>query len=174
MIDLENNLKLKIMTKENITKCYINWMNDYEVTKFTEQRFEKHTKESIERFIVAKYESNTDELHGIFINNRHIGNILFSSIDYNNLSCNLSYLIGDKLLWGKGIGRYIVSEALKIIFNKLKLRKVSAGCYENNYGSIKILEKNNFLKEGIRKNQVNFEGKRIDVFIFGLLKGMKS
>lgn len=174
MIDLENNLKLKIMTKENITKRYIDWMNDYEVTKFTEQRFEKHTKESIERFIVEKYESNTDELHGIFLNNIHIGNVLISSIDNNNLSCNLSYLIGDKILWGQGIGRYVISEALKTIFNKLKLRKVSAGCYENNHGSIKILEKNNFLKEGIRKNQVNFEGKRIDVFIFGLFKGMKS
>ena len=173
MIDLENNLKLKTLVKENITRCYIDWMNDYEVTKFTEQRFEKHTKESIERFIAEKYESNTDELHGIFINNRHIGNVLISSIDYNNLSCNLSYLIGDKFLWGQGIGTCVISEALNIIFNKLRLIKVSAGCYENNHGSIKILQKNNFLKEGIRKNQVNFEGKRIDVFIFGLLKGAK-
>ncbi len=170
MFNLQKDVKLKVLNKENITKDYIDWMNDYEVTKFTEQRFQKHTKSSIIKFIMKKKQSNADKLLGIFLDRVHIGNVLISSIDLNHLSCNLSYLIGNKNFWGKGIGGYVISEALKIIFNKLKLNKVSAGCYENNIASRRVLEKNNFLVEGRREKQVNFEGKRLDVMIYGLLK----
>ena len=168
MINLEKDVKLKVLKEEYITIDYIEWMNDYEVTRFTEQRYNKHTSNSISEFIMEKSKSKTDKLFGIFVYKKHIGNILISSIDKNNSSCNLSYLIGKKEFWGLGIGGYVISEALNIIFNKLKLVKVSAGCYENNLASIRVLEKNNFLFEGLRKNQVNFEGKMIDVMIYGL------
>jgi len=168
MINLEKDVKLKVLKEEYITTDYIEWMNDYEVTRFTEQRFNKHTSNSVSEFIMEKSRSKTDKLLGIFVCKKHIGNILISSIDKNNLSCNLSYLIGKKEFWGIGIGGYVISEALNIIFNQLKLVKVSAGCYENNLASIRVLEKNNFLFEGRRKKQVNFEGKRLDVMIYGL------
>lgn len=168
MINLEKDVKLKVLKEENISIDYIEWMNDHEVTKFTEQRYKKHTRDSVLEFIMKKSKSKTDKLLGVFVYKKHIGNILISSIDKKNSSCNLSYLIGKKEFWGLGIGGYIISEALNIIFNQLKLVKVSAGCYENNLASIRVLEKNNFSFEGRRKKQVNFEGKRLDVMIYGL------
>ena len=58
---------------------------------------------------------------------------------------------------------------IKFAFNNLKLEKISAGCYENNIGSLRVLEKNKFKIEGRIKNII-FENKRIDSLILGLNK----
>ena len=50
---------------------------------------------------------------------------------------------------------------------KFKLKKLIAGCYQNNFGSIKVLKKNFFKKEAELKSQVVFETKRINKLIFG-------
>ncbi len=50
-----------------------------------------------------------------------------------------------------------------------KLKKITAGVYENNKASIKVLQNNGFKQEGILRSQVDFEGDRINVFLFGKL-----
>ena len=35
-------LYLKLLTIKNANQKYVGWLNDYEVVKFTEQRFYKH------------------------------------------------------------------------------------------------------------------------------------
>jgi RimJ/RimL family protein N-acetyltransferase len=58
----------------------------------------------------------------------------------------------------------------EIAFSELELEKIYAGVYENNIGSIKALQKNNFAEEGHFKSDVIFNGKRIDSFRYGLKK----
>ena len=68
-----------------------------------------------------------------------------------------------------GLGSLAVKEAIKICKNKYKLKKITAGCYEVNKGSIKnIKKKNNFKKEAVLNSHILFENKRIKQFIFGL------
>ena len=50
------NLK-KIKFKKNINIEYLKWMNDKEVTKFTEQRFKKHSLLDIKNFVREKNKS---------------------------------------------------------------------------------------------------------------------
>ena len=57
--------------------------------------------------------------------------------------------------------------ATLICKNKYNLSKINAGVYENNIGSIRALEKNNFIEEGTLKSQVIFENKRINIKLFG-------
>ena len=167
------NLIIRIIKPEDIGKEYIKWMNDYYITKYTEQKFIKHDFKRIKRFIIEKFKSKYDYLFGIFFDSVHIGNILISSINLNHKSCNLSYLIGKKEFWGKGITSYAISEMIKFAFNNLKLEKISAGCYENNIGSLRVLEKNKFKIEGRIKKNIIFENKRIDSLILGLNKSTK-
>ena len=72
MINLEKDVKLKVLKEEYITIDYIEWMNDYEVTRFTEQRYNKHTSNSISEFIMEKSKSKTDKLFGIFVYKKHM------------------------------------------------------------------------------------------------------
>ena len=80
------------------------WLNDYEVIKFTEQKYFKNTLENTKNFVSQKYNSEGDLLFGIFLDGTHIGNIKLGNgiphdgsifnikffFIYNNLSCNYS------------------------------------------------------------------------------------
>lgn len=66
---------MRILTKKDVSDKYVLWLNDYEVTKYTEQRYRQHSRVDIEDFEVEKFKSKFDLLFGIFKDNRHIGNI---------------------------------------------------------------------------------------------------
>ena len=51
--------------------------------------------------------------------------------------------------------------------SELGLEKIIAGCYANNIGSIKALEKAGFIKEGHLKSHWFINEKRQDVYIYG-------
>ena len=48
------NIELRELNSTLVSKDYINWMNNYKVTKYTEQRFVKNTKKKIIKFVKEK------------------------------------------------------------------------------------------------------------------------
>ena len=44
-------LHLKILNVNDITSNYVNWLNDYEIVKFTEQRHFKHNLKKVRQFV---------------------------------------------------------------------------------------------------------------------------
>lgn len=169
---MKNNLILKKLTLKDVNSEYCKWMNDKEVTKFTEQRFKRHSITEIKNFIREKNNSKVEFLFGIFMKKKsmiiHVGNIKLGPINRFHRSAEISYLIGNKNFWKKGIGTKAVGMIIKVAKKRFKLKKLIAGCYSNNYGSIKVLKKNLFKKEADLKSQILFKSKRINKLIFGL------
>ena len=58
-------LFLKNLSLKDISLPYLNWMNDYEVVRFTEQRYRKHKMSDVKKFVKSKINSNTEYLYGI-------------------------------------------------------------------------------------------------------------
>ena len=58
----------------------------------------------------------------------------------------IGLLIGDVNYWGKGFGTESIYCAANYAFDVIKLNKLTAGMYENNFGSYK-----SFLKMGFRE-----------------------
>ena len=176
IFDLNKNIKieinkhywLRIITPKDISDSYISWMNDYDVTKYTEQRFQKHSHEVIEKFVCEKFESPIDYLFGIFHKDKHIGNIKLGPVNDFHKIAEVSYFIGDRNYWGLGIATLAVNAVVKFGKNDLGLRKFNAGYYDCNIGSAKVLEKCGFEVEGVKKNEVIFENKRISRVLVGL------
>jgi|TARA_B110000196_G_C20987011_1_gene586256 ribosomal-protein-alanine N-acetyltransferase len=164
------NCDLRIITKKDISDSYVRWMNDYEVTKYTEQRHHPHTREDIEVFIENKFNSKSDLLFGIFIDKKHIGNIKLGPIKWEHLSSEISFFIGDKNFLGKGIMSATVNKIINFAFQELGLKKINAGYYEKNTASAKLFEKCGFNIEGVRGDNIIFEGKRIKSVLVGILK----
>lgn len=73
---MKKNLLLRKLKLSDVGKEYFKWMNDYEVTKFTEQRFKKHSLSDIKNFIKEKNKSNNEFLYGIFLKKVHFTHIL--------------------------------------------------------------------------------------------------
>ena len=120
----------KLNLSKDISNKYLNWMNDLEIHKYTEQRFTKHTKAKIRKFVKEKNKSKNESLYGIFIkrnnSNTHIGNIKLGPINFVHKIGQISYFIGDKELWGKGYTTLAIKEIIKIA-KKMGLKKLKAG-----------------------------------------------
>ena len=79
------------------------------------------------------------------------GNILLNGVGSFHKRAELFYVMGDKSYCGKGFGVQAISLVVKIAKKDFKLYKLYAGVAKNNIGSKKVLEKNNFILEGVRK-----------------------
>jgi len=64
----------------------------------------------------------------------------------------------------------VVSHVVQYGFENLGLEKITAGCYESNKGSKKVLIKAGFEVEGFRKGQVAFGSQREGVYNLGIVK----
>lgn len=162
-----NTISLQEFTEKDITDEYVAWLNDPEVNKFLECRYEYSTYDTVYRYFTSLEKSNSKLFKIIYIeNNTHIGNIRLGPIDPKHLNAEIGYLIGNKNYWNMSIGAQAIELIIKIAV-EIGLKKLTAGCYENNIGSISVLVKNGFRIEGFRHNYVNFESKRIGAYIFG-------
>jgi len=161
---------LRPLTKEDVSDNYISWLNDYEVMKFTEQKYHKHSKGDVEKFVNQKFESKSDFLFGIFYENKHIGNIKLGPILWEHRSAVITYFIGEKSYWGNGIATIVVEKVVNFGITDLSLEKIHAGYYSNNYASGKVLANCGFKLEGERTKSLIFEGKRVNYVLVGYFK----
>ena len=101
-------------------------------------------------------DSNID-LYGIFYVNKHVGNISINDINNIHKRSEITYVLGDRSYWSKGI----MSASIKIIVLKAKkdykLNKLFASCTNENFASRRVLEKNGFILEGTRKKHLFFQ-----------------
>ena len=160
----------KLNLKKDISKEYQNWLNDFEVQRYTEQKYKKHSLADVRNFVREKNKSKNEFLYGIFLKknnlNTHIGNIKLGPINFTHKSAQISYFIGEKELWGNGYTTLAIKEIIKIA-KKKGVKKLKAGLYEPNIGSEKVLIKNGFKIEGKFKSEIIYKGKRFISYSFG-------
>jgi [ribosomal protein S5]-alanine N-acetyltransferase len=160
-------------TKSHLNETYLSWLHDYEVIKLINRKeyLLPVSIEKIKEYVSKIGMSETDYLFAIESENKFIGTFKFSNIDWNHRTVNLGVLIGEKDYWGKGVSTEAFQLALKLCFTKLGMRKVVAGCLSPNIGMKKVLEKVGFSQEACLRQHDFMEGKYVDHYKFGILKG---
>jgi RimJ/RimL family protein N-acetyltransferase len=165
------HIYLRDVRLSDANENYYRWMNDSEVTKYTESRFYPVSKEALEEYVKEK-QKNKDSIFLAIIfkeNQQHIGNIKLGPINWIHRLADIGIIIGEKDYWGRGCA----AEAIRLIsnyaFSTLNLHKLTAGCYKGNAGSGKAFEKAGFTKEGMRKAHMFYDGGYQDIFQYGLI-----
>lgn len=101
-----------------------------------------------------------------------IGSIGYYRINKDHHRGEIGYMIGTEH-WGKGI----VTEAMKVTldfgFNELKFHSVEAMVDPDNLASIRVLEKQNFVKEAHFKEDYFFNNKFLDTAVYSLLRSLR-
>ena len=159
---------IKPLTPEDVTPGYVKWFEERSVIEFSDNQYRQFSLSGQMQYVERMRKSETDELYGIFDDGFHIGNVVLSSINLNHERAEVSYIIGEKKYWGKGVATYAVSEAVKLA-RSMSLRRVYAGCASSNLGSIRVLEKNHFRFEGKRLKHLKYNGVWVDQLDFGRL-----
>ena len=172
-LKVDENINLKTLFMDEISEVYVSWLNDYEVTKFTEQKHCQSTLETVKDYVNQLYFSENDLLFGIYYDELHIGNMRLGPINFEHLNAEVGYLIGEKNFWAKGITSKCLKTLVHFAIEDLGLKKINSGYYENNYGSAKVLKKCGFVIEGVKQSNLIFEKERINTIVVGYVSEKK-
>lgn len=149
----DNNIILRNITIGDCTNTYLGWLNDRQVNLFLETRWVNQDLNKIKEFVNCIINSNNSILFAIVVksNMKHIGNIKIGPINEHYNNADISYFIGDKEYWGKGIATNAIKLVCDYGFNELGLHRIQAGVFDENLGSIKVLKKAGFIEEACFK-----------------------
>jgi len=134
-----------------------------------------HTVETTKKYINSlkkRIEEDKDYTFGVFLNDTEklIGDVSLFQISRGPLQkCLIGYSLDQKFN-GKGYTTQAVILAVKYAFKELKLHRIEAGAMPDNIGSMRVLEKAGFQKEGIERKGVKINGKWEDHQIFALIE----
>lgn len=78
---------------------------------------------------------------------------LFQKDDVYRKNMEIGYFVGEEY-WGKGIATEAIRLALEIAEKKFDVVRIYAEVFEHNKASMRVLEKNGFSFEGVRKKAI--------------------
>ena len=165
-----NRIYLREVQPSDAGGRYLVWMNDPEVTRFLETRFAAQTEDGIRQYIESVLRDPAYLFLAIVLRDgdRHIGNIKMGPISRIHGSADVGLLIGEKDCWGRGYAAEAIALLTAHAFSVVGIRKLTAGCYSANVGSLKAFQKAGWHVEGTRRAQYVCDGELQD----GLLMAM--
>ena len=89
--------------------------------------------------------------------------------DVFRLTAELGYFIGEPF-WGKGIASKAIKLMTDYTFENFNIVRIEAGVFEFNKSSMRVLEKNGFHLESIKRYAAIKNGKIIDDYLWVKLK----
>jgi len=161
---ITEHLCLRKLLVSDITRDYINSLNDLEVIRLTETKYEKWTMPKVKKYVIKSNEPGKSLLTGIFLKetDKHIGNIRLFNFNEHHRRAELGIMIFDKSQWSKGYGTESLGAFTKYAFERFSLHKICADYYSPNKASARIFEKSGFKTEGIFKDHFLLDGKYVD------------
>lgn len=165
-----NRLIIEPFTKKYLTHRYVNWLNDPEVVRYSDQRLKKHSLESCHQYMQS-FEGTPNYFWALTERDStygHIGN-MNAYIDNKNLTADLGILIGEKNAWMKGYGTEAWLAVCNYLFDS-GIKKLTAGTLPLNSAMIALMRRVG-MKEDINMTQESFfEGKRINIIKMSLYR----
>jgi RimJ/RimL family protein N-acetyltransferase len=167
-------LTIRTLLPADCSERYVSWLNQPEINRYLETRFElPQTLESVRDYVAAVGARSDEHMFGIFLDGgvRHIGNIKVGPISSTHRVADVSLLLGEREHWGKGIATEAIQAVSRYAFARLDVRKLSASMYAPNYGSTRAFEKAGWRHEGIRRDHYLLDGAPCDIVVLGLTPG---
>lgn len=159
--------------KKEDAKAFSNWHNDVGFLRLVDADMARpRTEEEVQKWFeewqkdtrtiaFAVRRTDSDEL---------LGFISLESILWSHGVAWLGVGIGDRTQWDKGYGREAMSLLLKYGFDELNLHRIQLTVFQYNERGIALYEKLGFRREGVYREFMQREGRRYDMYLYGLLR----
>lgn len=147
----------------DITDAYIGWLNDAEVTRFSNQRFRTHSRASCEAYLAS-----FQDTPNLFLSIRDAGSgeAIGTMTAYANThhgTCDVGIMIGARHVWGGGYGQEAWDLLIDWLISDAGIRKLTAGCLAANGAMVRLMERSGMQPDGVRKDQEIVEGEPVDI-----------
>ena len=162
---------LRSFGPQDITPRYIGWLNDPEVVRYSNQRFQRHDRASGERYL-ASFVGSANLMVKVLLSasagtpERAIGTLTaYRSLHHG--TADIGVLIGDREVWGQGLGLDAWRTLCDWLAEQPGLRKLTCGTLSVNRAMLRLAERAGFSREGSRPAQELVDGQPVDIVHFG-------
>lgn len=162
----QGRVVVQTFLREHITEEYLSWLNDKELMKFSNQRFQTHTRETAERYLAAL--NSTGSLLLMLLEkktNKPLGTMTVHPNHWHQ-TCDLGILIGSAEHKGKGFGLEAWRLTADHTMNTGLFRKITAGTNSKNIPMIKIFESYGMVPDGVKHRHEVVEGVETDLVFY--------
>jgi len=163
------SVHLKILEVDDVTQAYVDWFSDPKVIEFSDNQYRQFSLAEQRRYVEEVLKRTDTDLFGIFDGSLHIGNLVISDFLSVHRRAEITYVVGERAYWGKGVASEAISQIINKAKNEYKLNKLFAGCADGNEGSKRVLMRNGFELEGVRKGHLFYNNAWMDQCDFGLI-----
>lgn len=143
---------------DRVSDRYLAWLNDPEVNAYSRRKGTRVTPEDADRYLNSL---RADEhVLAILVGDEHVGNVKFGPIDWQNACADISILLGERKVWGQGIGAEAVYLVSRYLLKTLGLNRVHADSF--NPAFLKLVDKLGWRIEGVLRERVRLDGRFFD------------
>lgn len=162
-------LRIESFSEMFLTERYVGWLNDPEVTRYSDQRRRRHTLESCRDYL-ASFENTSNYFWAIIVRDDpqgHIGNIN-AYVEEHHSVADVGIMIGERQAWGRGFATEAWLGVCDFLLRESNIRKVTAGTITLNEPMLRIMRKTGMVDDGRRIRQQVCEDQEVDV-VYGAL-----
>jgi [ribosomal protein S5]-alanine N-acetyltransferase len=166
-----NRIYLRPLQIEDITDEYIDGLNNPEINRYLELRYEKQTYDSVTKYVCANLKTPNNILFGVFTKNSpdsHIGTVHVSDIDLFHYIGNIGVCLFDKRVWKKGYAVEGISLVKDYLFESLGLHFLEARVWAENENSCRVFTQAGFSETNREKNKYRYGNRFGEVIYFGI------
>lgn len=100
----------------------------------------------------------------------YVGEVVLNEIDWDNRSASFRIALGNQKLFGKGYGTEATQLILDFGFQTLKLHRIELEVYDFNPRAQHVYEKVGFVREGVRRDVLLWNGRYQSAIIMSILE----
>lgn len=149
----------------------VRWVNDPEIARMVD-RVRPVTREEEQTWYRRMLEDPTQVLFAVEMlkEERHIGNCGLKAIDARVRKAELWIYLGDKSIWGRGIGQEASRLLVRYGFQSLNLNRIYLYCPEYNDRALRLYQRCGFKPEGQLREDVFQDGRYWNAVRLSLLR----
>ena len=149
---------------------YVRWINDPEVREFMLWRAPMALAQE-ERWYEQHLQTDQKDEYGFAIDyeGQHIGGCGLHRIDWRNRSAEFGIFIGEKGLWGQGLGSDATRTLIRFGFEEINLHRINLHVFADNARAIHIYESVGFVHEGRERDAYFRHGHFLDILCMSIL-----
>lgn len=164
-------VRLRPFGPDDITPAYVSWLNDPEVTRFSNQRFRRHDHASCTAYL-AGFEGTANLFLAITpINGQNAVGTMTAYVSSHHGCVDIGIMLGDRGMWGRGYGQDAFSTLVDWFSRQSHIRKITAGCVDANQVMRRLMERAGMEHEATRKAQEVIEGVPHDLVYYARFTG---
>jgi len=153
------NIVLRELGPDDVTARYVGWLND-PVVNASSSRLGTTASEADCRDYLSSLAVDEVVLGISAPDAGHVGNVKFGPIDRRDSRADISILIGERNVWGRGIGREAVYLVTRHLFGEENLNRVDAG--SGNPAFIRMVQGLGWQIEGVLRERVRIGDRLLD------------